>query len=59
MPISTLDPRALRQLTPAQVADLALSADQERRRLARMGDHTGAAHYQAEADRLADYFAAA
>ena len=56
MPISDLDPRALRNLTPAQIADLALAADQESRRQLRAGNHHDAAAWDRESDRLASIF---
>ena len=52
MPVSDIDPRALRKMTPQQVADLALAADQESRRLAKAGDAAGAAHWDNASARL-------
>ena len=56
MPISTLHPGALAGLTAAQVADLALSADQEARRARKAGREADAAAHSAETERLAEIF---
>lgn len=56
MQISNLDPKALARLRPSELADLALAADQESRRLARMGDAAGAQRWDTESARLAAVF---
>jgi len=56
MPISDLPQRELDKMTPQQIADLALAADMERRRLERAGDNTGAASWDRESERLAAAF---
>lgn len=56
MPVSTLDPRALATLKPGELADLALSADQEARRLRKAGRLAEAAEYDDESARLAALF---
>jgi hypothetical protein len=56
MPISNLDPKALKRLNASEVANLALAADQERRRLEKLGDIEGAAKWGAETNRLAAVF---
>lgn len=52
MPVSHIDPRALAKMTPQQIADLALQADQESRRLARAGDAAAAALWEQESAQL-------
>jgi hypothetical protein len=52
MPISTLPVTELRKLTPQQLADLALQADQESRRAMRRGDYCAAREWDVEAERL-------
>lgn len=52
MPVSDIDPRALARMTSQQIADLALAADQESRRLAKAGDAAGAAYWDNESARL-------
>ena len=44
----------LARLTPQQIADFALQADQDARRYRARGEHELAEFWQAEADRLAD-----
>lgn len=56
MPISTLDPRVLRTMTPGQLADLALQADQESRRQMKLGQMQAAREWAAESERLAEAF---
>ena len=58
MPVSTLDPAALARLTPQQLADLALAADQDARRSRARGDVTAAADHASERDNLAALFLA-
>lgn len=50
--VSNLDPAALSRLSPGELADMALSADQECRRLRRLGRDKEAAFYDREAERL-------
>ncbi len=57
MPISDLPRRELANMTPQQLADLALAADQERRRLLKAGDAEGAAAWACESERLSTLFA--
>ena len=52
MPISDLPERDLRKLTTQQLADLALAADRERRRLEANGFPDDAAKWDAESARL-------
>lgn len=59
MPISKLPDRDLRKMTSQQLADLALAADQESRRLRKLGDHAGAAEWDRESERLALVFQSA
>ena len=56
MPISNLAPQALAQLTPQALADMALAADQEARRLRKSGDPAAAARWDEESARLAAAF---
>lgn len=56
MPISTLDPRALARLTPADLADMALERDQAARRARKAGRLSDAAEAEAESERLAALF---
>lgn len=56
MPISNLAPQALAQLTPQALADMALAADQEARRLRKAGDPDAAARWDEESARLAAAF---
>jgi hypothetical protein len=53
MPISDLPQHELRAMTPQQLADLALAADQERRRALKAGDYCSAARWDVESERLA------
>ncbi len=52
MAISDLPEDALRKLTSQELADLALAADRERRRLERLGDRQQAALWDRESARL-------
>lgn len=52
MPISDLHEAALRKLTSQELADLALAADRERRRLEREGNRDEAAKWDRENARL-------
>ncbi len=56
MTVSTLDPKALASLTAGQIADLALSADQEARRARKAGRLADAAEHDKEAERLAGIY---
>lgn len=56
MPISNILPRELAKLTPQQLADLALQADQESRRCMRLGHMDDARKWDRESERLADAF---
>jgi len=56
VPVSTLDPAALARLKPAELADLALSSDQEARRLRRAGRPEEAATADRESEALATMF---
>ncbi len=58
MPVSNLDPKALAQLTPGALADMALAADQEARKARKAGDAERASLWDAEAERLAAVFRA-
>lgn len=58
MPVSNLDPKALACLTPGQIADLALAADQEARRARKAGNVDAALRWDAESTRLAAVFVA-
>lgn len=53
MPVSRLDPGALARLTSADLASLALSADQERRRAEAAGRNADSFAHDVEASRLA------
>lgn len=54
MPISDFPQHELDKMTAQQLADLALAADVERRRLERLGDYCAAATWDRESARLAD-----
>lgn len=54
MPVSNLAPRAIDKLTSQQIADLALQADQESRRLHAAGKHVQARTWDLESARLAE-----
>lgn len=56
MPVSNLDPKALACLTPGQIADLALQADQEARRARKAGDVDAMLRWDEESARLAATF---
>jgi hypothetical protein len=56
MTVSHLDPKALRRMTPQQLADLALEAHRESKRLARLGRQDEAAEWDAEFERLCRVF---
>lgn len=58
MPISTIDPKALERLRPADVVGLALAADQESRRQMRLGNMQAAREWDAESERLCAVFRA-
>lgn len=58
MPVSTLEPGALARLSAAELADLALSSDQEARRARRAGRLADAAAHDTETERLAALFRA-
>jgi hypothetical protein len=52
--ISNLVKQGVTKLTPQQLTDLALKADQDRRRAEAAGNADGVAEYLAERDRLLD-----
>lgn len=56
MPASNLDPKALARLTPGQIADLALQADQEARAARKAGNIEAALRFDEESVRLAAAF---
>ena len=56
MSVSHLEPRALARLRPSEIANLALSADQEARRRRKLGHHAEAEKWDRESERLATIF---